>query len=233
MHFAVLGTGIVGRTLVSKLVNLGHSVTMGSRQAGNDNAVGWVASVGDRAAEGSFADAAATAEIVVNATAGTASLAALEAAGAASLGGKVLIDVANPLDVSGGMPPVLDPCNHDSLGEQIQRTFATALVVKTLNTVNCDVMVEPSILSGSHTMFVCGNNAVAKDEVRSLLHSFGWPAADVMDLGDITAARGLEMYLPLWLHLWGATGTGHFNIKVVRELRSASGSGHRPSDPPR
>lgn len=207
----------MGRTLGTKLVSLGHSVTMGSRQAGNEKAVAWAASAGDRAAQGSFADAAAAAEIVVNATAGTASLAALEAAGPANLAGKVLVDVANPLDFSGGMPPVLDPCNDDSLGEQVQRAFPDARVVKSLNTVNCDVMVEPSIVPGSHTMFVCGNDAAAKDDVRALLESFGWPPGDVMDVGDITAARGLEMYLPLWLRLWGATGTGHLNVKVVHE----------------
>ena len=217
MQFGVLGTGIVGRTLGSKLVSLGHSVTMGSRQAGNENAVAWAASAGEGAAEGSFADAASSAEIIVNATAGTASLAALEAAGAASLSAKVLVDVANPLDFSGGMPPVLNPCNDDSLAEQIQHAYPDALVVKTLNTVNCDVMADPSIVPGSHTMFVCGNSVVAKDRVRALLESFGWPSADIMDLGDVTAARGLEMYLPLWLRLWGATGTGHFNFKVVRE----------------
>jgi predicted dinucleotide-binding enzyme len=217
VHVAVLGTGIVGRTLGTKLVALGHRVTMGSRRAGNESAVAWAASAGDAADEGSFADAAAPADLIVNATAGTASVAVLTAAGAENLAGKVVVDVGNPLDASAGMPPTLQPCNTDSLAEQIQRTFPDARVVKALNTVNCDVMVDPGRLGGSHTMFLCGNDAAAKDEVRRLLESFGWPPDDLLDLGDITAARGMEMYLPLWLRLWQATGTGHLNIKVVRE----------------
>lgn len=217
MAYAVLGTGVVGRTLATKLVQLGHQVVMGSRQAGNDNAMAWADGAGELAAQGSFADAAGAAATVINATAGTASLTALTAAGRDNLAGKVLVDVANPLDFSRGMPPRLEPCNDDSLAEQIQREFPEARVVKSLNTVNCDVMVEPGILAGSHEMFMCGDDQVAKDEVRAMLESFGWPADDVMDLGDITAARGMEMYLPLWLRLWGATGTRHFNVRVVRQ----------------
>lgn len=217
MHVAVLGTGMVGRTLGTKLVALGHRVTMGSRQAGNEAAAAWAAGAGESAAEGSFADAAGPADLVVNATAGTASLAALASAGADNLAGKVLVDVANPLDASAGMPPILSVCNDDSLGEQIQRRFPTARVVKTLNTVNCDVMVNPAVVPGSHTMFLAGNDASAKADVRALLESFGWPADDLLDLGDITAARGMEMYLPLWLRLWQAAGTGHLNVKLAHE----------------
>ena len=217
MAYAVLGTGAVGRTLATKLVQLGHQVVMGSRQAGNEKAVAWADEAGDLAAQGSFADAAGAAATVINATSGTASLAALTAAGRENLAGKVLVDVANPLDFSRGMPPRLDPCNDDSLAERIQREFPEARVVKSLNTVNCDVMVEPGIVPGSHTMFMCGDDQVAKDEVRALLESLGWPSDDVMDLGDITAARGMEMYLPLWLRLLGATGTRHLNVKVVHQ----------------
>lgn len=217
MHIAVLGTGMVGQTLSTKLVSLGHAVTMGSRQAGNEKAAAWAASAGDLASEGSFADAASSGVLVINATSGVASLDALTAAGSQNLAGKVLVDVANPLDTSRGMPPTLSVCNTDSLAEQIQSAFPEARVVKSLNTVNCDVMVDPAKAGGSTTMFVAGNDDDAKAEVRSLLESFGWPADDVLDLGDVTAARGMEMYLPLWLRLWGATGTGHLNVKVVRE----------------
>ena len=136
---------------------------------------------------------------------------------ARNLAGKVLLDVANPLDFSQGLPPTVQPCNTDSLGEQVQRTFPEARVVKTLNTVNCDVMVNPGLLGASHSMFLAGNDDDAKAEVRSLLESFGWPPDDLLDLGDIVAARGLEMYLPLWLRLRAAAGTGHLNVKVVRE----------------
>ena len=215
MHVAVLGTGMVGRTLATRLVGLGHRVTMGSRRAGNEAAVAWVAGAGERAGQGSFADAAASADLVVNATAGAASVAALRAAGVANLAGKVLVDVSNPLDFSSGMPPTLAVCNTDSVGEQIQREFPAARVVKTLNTVNCDVMVDPSLLPGPHTMFLAGNDDAAKADVRALLESFGWPPGDVVDLGDIGGSRGMEMYLPLWLRFWQATGTGHFNVKLV------------------
>nr|MDQ3641885.1 NADP oxidoreductase [Actinomycetota bacterium] len=170
---------------------------------------------GENAAEGSFADAAAFGEVVFNATAGAASLDVLAGAGADNLAGKVLIDVANPLDMSAGMPPVLTVCNTDSLAERIQRAFPAVRVVKALNTVNADVMVEPGLVPGSHTAFVSGNDPEAKAHVVELLASFGWGADDIMDLGDITSARGTEMYLALWLRLWAATGTGHLNVNVV------------------
>ncbi len=213
MKIAVLGTGTVGQTIGTRLVGLGHEVTMGSRQAGNEKAVGWAAATGDGAAEGSFADAAGAAELAFNCTAGTGSLSALEAAGAERLAGKVLVDVANPLDFSKGMPPTLSVCNEDSLGEQIQRAFTEARVVKALNMVNASVMTEPAALSGEHDTFVAGNDDEAKAQVRGLLESFGWRT--IHDLGDITAARGMEMYLPLWLRLMGATGGPGFNIRVV------------------
>ena len=121
-----------------------------------------------------------------------------------------------PLDFSGGFPPSLFVCNTDSLGEQIQRTFPDALVVKTLNTMNCAVMVDPASVSGDHSVFVSGNDDGAKARVRELLGSFGWTEDQIIDLGDITTSRGTEMYLPLWIRLYGALGTGSFNIKVVR-----------------
>ena len=221
MRFGVLSTGAVGQAVGGRLVSLGHEVKMGSRAAVNEKAAAWVAEVGKRASQGRFADAAAFGDVVVNATAGAASLEALGAAGTENLAGKVLIDVANPLDFSRGMPPTLTVCNTDSLAEQIQRSFPDARVVKALNTVNADVMVKPSIVPGSHTTFLCGNDPTAKGQVADLLHDFGWPAEEVMDLGDISAARGMEMYLPLWLRLWGATGTGHLNVKVLVEVADA------------
>ena len=202
MQVAVLGTGVVGRTLAGRLAELGHDVRIGSRTA--DEERGCV----------TFADAAAFGEIVVNATAGTASLDALAAAGAENLAGKVLIDVANPLDFSGGMPPKLSVCNDDSLGEQIQRAHPDARVVKTLNTVNASVMVDPSSVPGEHSVFLCGEDDAAKAEAAGLLEGFGWPRESIVDLGGIAAARGMEMYLPLWLSLYGATGTPQLNIQL-------------------
>jgi predicted dinucleotide-binding enzyme len=215
MKFGVLGTGLVGQTLGGKLVALGHEVTMGSRQAGNEKAVTWAEEAGEAAHEGSFEDAAAFGEVVINATAGAASLDALEAAGEGNLSGKILIDVSNPLDFSEGMPPTLTVCNTDSMGEQIQRAYPEAKVVKTLNTVNAGLMIAPNAISESHTVFVCGNDDGAKAKVRELLESFGWPEEDITDLGDIAGARGTEMYLPLWLRLANATGSWMVNIKVV------------------
>jgi len=216
MRIGVLGTGMVGSTIATKLAQLGHEVRMGSRTAGNERAVAWVASAGAGASHGTFADAAAHGELVFNCTAGEVSLAALEAAGAENLAGKVLVDVSNPLDLSHGMPPGLFTSSFDSLGEQIQRAFPDARVVKALNTVNREVMVDPSKVPGEHDVFLCGDDEAAKARVIELLESFGWPAASVIDLGDLTAARGMEAYLLLWIRLSSALGTGHFNVRVVR-----------------
>ena len=214
MRIGVLGTGTVGRTIGSALLRGGHEVRLGSRSAGNEAAVAWAADVGGPASEGTFAEAAGFGELLFNATAGAASLDALALAGAEQLAGKVLVDVANPLDSSRGMPPTLTVCNDDSLGEQIQRAFADVRVVKALNTVTAAVMVEPSLVDGPHTIFVAGDDAAAKAEVGELLQAFGWPAPSILDLGDITAARGMEMYMALWLRLWGATGTAVLNVEV-------------------
>ncbi|MFC7481981.1 NADPH-dependent F420 reductase [Luedemannella flava] len=214
MRIAVLGTGDVGRTLASRLVELGHEVTLGSRSATNEAAVGWLKSLStaERAAVGTFADAAAGAELVVNATAGTASLDALALTGADNLAGKILLDVANPLTFADGVP-TLTVCNTDSLGERIQRAFPGARVVKSLNTVNCQVMARPDLVGGPHTMFVAGEDADAKATVTSLLREFGW--RDIADLGGIEAARGLEMHIALWIRLRPAGGSNLFNLQVV------------------
>ncbi len=213
MKIAVLGTGTVGNTIASKLVALGHEVRMGARDAHNDKAAAWAKVAGVGASHGTFADAAADAELVFNCTSGGASKDALAAAG--PLAGKIIVDVANPLDFSRGMPPSLLTTSTESLGEQLQAAFPDAKVVKTLNTVNANVMVEPAKLLGEHDVFVCGNDAAAKAKVTELLKSFGWQS--VVDLGPIAAARGTEMYLMLWLRLYGAVGSPDFNIKIVRK----------------
>jgi predicted dinucleotide-binding enzyme len=215
MKIGVLGTGIVGATVAGKLAALGHEVKMGSRTADNEKAVAWVKSAGGQASQGTFADAAAFGELVFNCTNGESSLSALQAAGPANLRGKILVDLSNPLDFSHGMPPSLFTGNSDSLGEQIQRTFPDAKVVKTLNTVNCQVMVDPGKLKGEHDIFVSGNDPGAKARVTEVLRGwFGWKS--VIDLGDISTARGTESYLALWVRLYGALHTGAFNIKIVR-----------------
>jgi hypothetical protein len=216
MKISVLGTGTVGETIASKLVELGHEVRMGSRTANNEKAVAWVKKAGAKASQGTFADAAAFGEIVFNATSGAASLEVLQSAGQESLKGKVLVDISNPLDFSKGMPPTLFVASDDSLGEQIQRAFPDTKVVKALNTINCNVMVDPSRLPGVHDTFVSGNDAEAKKQVTQILTEwFGWKS--VIDLGNISTARGTECYLMLWLRLWGSLGTPDFNVHIVRK----------------
>ena len=216
MKVGVLGTGMVGRAIATKLVAVGHETMMGSRTPDNEAASAWVAETGATASHGTFADAAAFGALVVNCTAGSASIDALALAGAEALTGKVVLDLANPLDHSAGFPPTLFVSNTDSLGERIQRAFPDAKVVKSLNTMNCDVMVEPTLVPGDHVVFVSGDDAGAKAEVTSLLESFGWPPDRVIDLGGIETARGPEQYLPLWLRLYSALGTGAFNIAIAR-----------------
>jgi len=218
MKIAVLGTGAVGKTIGSKLIQLGHEVKMGSRNAGGEKALTWLKEAGSNASEGTFEDAAAFAEILFNCTAGVGSLEALQLAGAQHLANKILVDVSNPLDFSNGMPPSLSVCNTDSLGEQIQATFPELKVVKTLNTMWCGLMVNPGLINGGdHQVFVAGNDGEAKKSVSTnILNAFGWKPETILDLGDITKARGTEMYLPLWLSIYGATSNGAFNIKIVR-----------------
>jgi predicted dinucleotide-binding enzyme len=215
MRIGVLGTGVVGRALATKLAELGHEVRMGSRDAANETAREWAGSAGAGASSGTFADAAEFADLVFNCTAGAVSLQALAQAGEEALRGKVLVDVANPLDFSRGMPPTLTVCNDDSLGEQIQRRFPESRVVKTLNTVNHLVMVDPARVPGEHEVFVCGDDEAAKAQVVELLESFGWPRERVIDLGGIDASRAVEMYLPLWVRLFQAFGTPDLNIHVA------------------
>ena len=227
MQIGIFGTGIVGQTLAAALASQGHGVMIGTRdpaatlgrEAGNALAPSpfreWLGA-NPTVRLGTFAEAARFGEALINATSGGGALPALEAAGADALGDRIMLDVANPLDFSHGMPPTLTVCNDDSLGEQLQRAFPRLRVVKTLNTTNVQVMVNPAaVAGGDHTMFVCGNDAQAKAAVTQWLGEwFGWH--DVVDLGDITTARGTEMLLPVWLRLWGALGTPMFNFKIAR-----------------
>lgn len=214
MKIAVLGTGMVGQQIARKLVALGHEVMMGSRTADNEKAAAFVEEAGAGARAGTFADAAAFGEMVFNCTAGVASLAALEAAGAQALGSKILLDLSNPLDFSKGFPPSLSICNDDSLGEAIQRAFPELRVVKTLNTMANPIMVEPGRIPGAHEVFVSGNDAEAKAEVtRFLREQLGW--TQVIDLGDISTARGTEAWLLLWTRLYAALGHADFNLHLA------------------
>jgi 8-hydroxy-5-deazaflavin:NADPH oxidoreductase len=218
MKIAVLGTGMVGNALGTKLIQREHEVTMGSRSANNEAAQNWASSLGERAHTATFHDAAAFGEIVISCTSGIHSMEALKSVGAEPLNGKILIDVSNPLqqDKDGSM--ILGLCNTDSLGERIQKAFPRTRVVKALNTVNCDIMVDPSRVPGDHNLFICGNDAAAKKEITKYLSEwFGWNPNNIIDLGDITAARGTEMMMPLWMRLFqGVIGHPHFNWQIVR-----------------
>jgi predicted dinucleotide-binding enzyme len=217
MKIGILGTGMVGNTLGTKLVQLGHEVAMGSRTANNEKAVKWAHLLGARAQSATFADAATFSEIVFNCTGGAHSMEALNAVGPEPLRAKILIDVSNPLQAGEDGTMVLAFCNTESLGERIQKAFPQTRVVKALNTVNCEVMVNPALAPGDHNLFICGNDAAAKkDVIKHLSDWFGWKSGNIVDLGDITGARGTEMYLPLWMRLWSVIGNPHFNIKVIR-----------------
>jgi len=226
MKIAIMGTGMVGQALAGRLADLGHDVTVGTRDIAatmarsEPNPVGippfsaWSPAHPD-VALATFPDAAAGGELIVNATAGSASLEVLRLAGGRHLAGKILVDVANVLDFSHGMPPTLFVKDTDSLAEQIQGEFPGTKVVKTLNTMTASLMVNPRQLAGgAHTTFLSGDDADAKDTVTALLTELGH--TDIIDLGGISTARGPEMLVKIWLELWDALGTYEFGIKIVR-----------------
>jgi len=226
---AIIGTGTVGQTIASKLITLGYDVMLGTRNVseklasttkdgyGNPPFSEWY-SKNKNVKIGTFAEAAVFGELVLNASQGANSINALKLADAKNLNGKIIIDVANPLDFSKGMPPCLVPelSNTNSLGEEIQKTFPDAKVVKTLNTMWCGLMVNPNMIGGGdHTNYICGNDTDAKTKVKSLMNEFGWRNENILDLGDITSARGTEAVLSVWLRIWGTTQNGAFNFKIV------------------
>jgi 8-hydroxy-5-deazaflavin:NADPH oxidoreductase len=230
MKIAIIGTGIVGKTIASKLVELNHDVMMGTRNVsdklagtatdnyGNPPFGEWI-KTNSKVKLGSFAEAAAFGELVVNATNGSNSLTALIMAGTKNLAGKVLIDIANPLDFSNGMPPSLltGLNNTNSLAEEIQKTFPDTMVIKTLNTMWCGLMVNPKLVgNGDHINFISGNNSEAKNKVIKILNQFGWLDKNILDIGDITGARATESLLPIWLRVNGVVKSGAFNFKIVR-----------------
>lgn len=214
MRIAVLGAGVVGRTLATAWAQRGHEVALGSRASDNPAGTEWAAHSGGSARSGTFADAANGADVVVNATPGLVSLNVLTPL-SETIAGAVLIDVGNPLDFSAGVPPTVAHRNGLSLGEQLQAALPHVRVVKALNTVTAGVMVDPAQVPGAHTLFVCGDDEAAKDTVRGLLAEFGWAPAQVLDLGNITAARATEMYLLLWLRIMQARNSPMFNVAVM------------------
>ena len=225
MKIAVLGTGMVGQALAGRLAGLGHAVAVGTRDVdetlartttdGSPSFADWHRAHPDIQVLG-FPQAGRFADVVLNATAGAHSMDALRAVGSDNLAGKVLLDLAIPLDLSRGLPPTLTIANDDSLGEQIQRAFPETLVVKSLHTMYFEVMIDPGRLPGSHSVFIAGDHDEAKRTVAGILREFGWPDASIIDLGDISTARATEMYSRLFFAVYAQLGTFDFNINLVR-----------------
>lgn len=223
MNIGIVGSGGVAQVVGQKLIELGHGVMLGTRDPTQlEQKKGWAGSLqqwldasGGRGRVGTFEQAARFGELVINATNGLASLEALRQAGEAHLSGKVLLDLANELDASQGMPPRSLASDVRSLAEDLQAALPNAHVVKSLNTMNAQIMVNPgSLAGGDHTVFISGNDPAAKAQVSELLRAFGW--TDIFDLGDLGSARGAEMLLPIWLRAWGVLGNVPFNFKIVR-----------------
>ena len=227
MKIAVLGSGMVGQTIAGKLCTMHHDIHLGTRDPektlGNDKANQMTGKTFKQWHDEHlnvhvepFAEVCKGAHLIINATSGMATLEVLETVGRENLQDNILIDIANPLDFSNGFPPTLNPVNEDSLGEQIQKKYPKAKVVKTLNTMNAFIMVNPDSIEGDHNVFLSGNDSGAKDIVRELLHSIGWKDENIIDLGDISTARGTEMLLPIWLRLYGAYGHANFNFHIQK-----------------
>jgi predicted dinucleotide-binding enzyme len=214
MKIGMLGTGMVGETLGTKFVQLGHQVKMGSRSANNESAAKRAAKNGANASTGTFADAADFGEMNFLCLKGDVELDVVRSVGANPFGCKIVVDVSNPLDFSHGMPPSLSICNTNSLGEEVQKALPSAKVIKTLNTVNCEIMIEPGKAGEQPSMMICGNDAEAKTKVTAILKTLGW--IDIIDLGDIKKSRATEMLLPAWLSLMQTFGNPYFGFKVVR-----------------
>jgi 8-hydroxy-5-deazaflavin:NADPH oxidoreductase len=230
MKISIIGTGNVGQTFASRLIELGHEVMIGTRNVqeklsstakdmyGNPPFSEWI-KLNTRVKLGSFEEAGSFGEMILNATLGGSSIAALKLAGSRNLSGKILIDVSNPLDYSKGMPPSLLPelQNTNSLGEEIQKTFPETRVVKTMNTMWCGLMVRPGLIgNGDHTNYISGNDPDAKTKVKKLLNQFGWKDENILDLGDISASRATESVMTIWLRVWGSIQTGAFNFRLIR-----------------
>lgn len=215
MKFAVLGTGDVGQTLATALARQGHDVRIGSRTHDNTETVKWAEANGG--SHGDFAEAAAHGEIVLVAVSGLHSEAVLDAAGRENLDGKIIIDVTNPLDFSGGFPPRIVVPDEGSFGALLQARFPASKVVKTLNTVNNAVMTDPAAVPGHHSLFLSGDDADAKSVVGKILLGFGWRPEQLVDLGGIATARGPEQLLALWCDLAVALPGRAFNIAVAHD----------------
>ncbi|MBR9861163.1 NAD(P)-binding domain-containing protein [bacterium] len=223
MKITIIGTGMVGRILAPRILEMGHEVTMETRNVsetlkrslGESSFKDWMGE-NEELHLARFGDSCSIADVIINATNGRNSIAALQIAGKSNLKGQTILDLSNPLEFRPGEPPSLFVSNTDSLGEQIQREFPESHIVKSLNTLTAGLMLNPKKLDGNHVVFVCGDNSRAKQNVVTFLESAGWTSQSIIDLGDIKGCRGMEQSLPLWLRLWQTLGTLDFNFNVVK-----------------
>jgi len=213
MNIGILGTGDVARSLAAGFLQLGHAVRLGTRDPKSDKVKQWLAGAGKSASAGTFADTAAFGDIVVLATLWSGTENALTLAGRKPFTGKVVIDATNPLVFTPGAPPGLALGHTDSGGEQVQRWLPEARVVKCFNMVGHAHMVSPSFPGGPPDMFICGNDAAAKETVVKLLTQLGWPSTD---LGGIEFARLLEPLCLLWVAYGVRTGGWNHALKMLR-----------------
>jgi 8-hydroxy-5-deazaflavin:NADPH oxidoreductase len=219
---------MVGQGLALALQAQGHDVVFGTRDVAASLANTQPSAYGlpsfgvwhkDHAGMrvATFAEAAQVGDVLINASNGGVSLEVLRLAKLQTVGNKVLIDVANDLDASKGMPPISRSSDIAGAGlaEQIQAAYPQLRVVKTFNTMNVRVMVNPGLVAGGDsTIFMSGNDGDAKQTVQGILQSFGWK--DILDLGDISSSRAVEMLMPVWLRIMGVMGQAPFNFKIAR-----------------
>lgn len=226
MKIAVLGTGMVGKTLAGKLGEIGHDVRLGTRDPGETlgrpvpqepDAItyqAWLQRT-DRVELLTLAEAVAGAQLIFSSLKGSEVVSALSTLRDA-IGSTPLVDTTNPLSFPDGGAPVLTVSNTDSLGEQIQRALPAAPVVKALNTLSYELMVAPGLVgNGNHVLPICGNSAAAKTAVTQVLQQVGWPESAILDLGDISNARGMEAWMLYWFRIMAKLGTARFGMQIV------------------
>lgn len=215
MKIGILGSGQVGQTLGSGFAANGHDVVIGSRDPHKPELRKWLKSANGHGAVGTLAEAAAHGDLLILATAGTAALDAIDAAGPSQFRDKILIDVTNPLEFNNGSAPGLFVGLTDSLGERVQRKLPKAKVVKAFNTMNATTMIKPKMREGLADVLVAGNDKAAKRAVGKLAAEFGW--GQPIDLGGIENARWMEAWVPLWMRIANDQGSWKVALRILRE----------------
>lgn len=211
MKIGIIGSGSVAQTLGTGFVEKGHEVMLGTRDA--SKLAAWQAQSGDKASVGTFADAASFGEVIFLSVAATALDPAIKLAGGDSFAGKTVIDLSNPMDFSGGIPPKFTATVDNSLGEKVQRALPEANVVKAFNSIGVAVMTDPDFEGETATHFIAGNSEAAKAEATALIEEFGW---DVVDLGGIEQSFFLEALASLWVNYAFKTNNWNQAFRLLR-----------------